>query len=407
MRRFVAIAAACALLLAACGGDDDVQPTVATAAADTLAIAPTSTTVAPASSAATPTTTTQATTTTTLQRLVPLEELQLALEVVADGFQQPVFMASPPGDRRRFVVDQPGIVWLIDEGDPEVFLDIRDQVRFRGEQGLLGLAFAPDHSVSGRFYVNYTTGNGSTRISEFIAGDAGSERVLLEIPQPANNHNGGMLAFGPEGHLWIGMGDGGSRDDRFRQAQDGSTLLGSLLRIDPAGDPYAIPADNPGGNLAAEVWAIGMRNPWRFSFDGADLWIGDVGQDRWEEIDRIDVSQQGGANFGWPLFEGSNCYLSNCEDTGLIAPVYEYEHAEGCSVTGGYVYRGAEIPELDGHYLFGDFCQGWIRGLTPSGDVIDWFGPQSVSGLSSFGVDAAGEVYVTSTDGTLYRVVRG
>ena len=300
------------------------------------------------------------------------------------------------------------MIWVIDEGEPETFLDLRDRVSFGGEQGLLGLAFPPDYATSGVLYVNYTADDGSTRVSEFVGGDAASERIVLEVAQPAANHNGGMLAFGPDGYLWIGMGDGGSRDDRFGNGQDATSLLGGLVRIDPTGNPYTIPADNPSGELAAELWAIGLRNPWRFSFDGTDLWIGDVGQDRWEEIDRIDVSAGGGVNFGWPLFEASHCYLSDdCDGAGLTAPVFEYEHADGCSVTGGYVYRGDAMPELDGHYLFGDFCSGWVWGIAPDGEVVEWLPRQSVPGLSSFGIDAAGEVYVTSTEGALYRVVRG
>lgn len=401
------------------GSDAVAQPTVAsTAGSDPTSVPSTSlppdtetTVVADPSTTTTVPGTTSAPTTTTL---VPLDELVLELEQVASGFEAPVFATAAPDDARLFVVDQPGVVWVIDGADPEVFLDIRDQVTYGGERGLLGLAFPADHATSGRFYVNYTDGGSDTLVSEFTAtgnrADPSSERIVLEVAQPANNHNGGMIAFGPDGYLWIGMGDGGGRDDRYGTGQDGLSLLGSMLRIDPTTDPYGIPADNPGvdgDELAPEVWAIGLRNPWRFSFDGEDLWIGDVGQNQWEEIDVVDVTAGAGLNFGWPRFEGSNCYLSSTCDSGdLVPPIYEYSHGEGCSVTGGYVYRGGAIPELDGHYLFGDYCSGWIRSLSPSGEAIQWFDQGTVSGLSSFGVDNAGEVYVTSLDGGLYRVAR-
>jgi len=332
--------------------------------------------------------------------------------MVADGFSQPVFVTAPPGDERLFVVDQPGVVWVIDEGDPEVFLDIRNRVVFGGEQGLLGLAFAPDFASSGRLYVNFVGSGPETRVSEFVASggaaDPGSERLVLSVDQPAPNHNGGMIGFGPDGLLWIGMGDGGGSNDRFGNAQDPSTLLGAMLRIDPAGDPYTIPASNPGGVFAPEVVAIGLRNPWRFSFDDGTLWIGDVGQDAWEEIDAVDVATIAGSNFGWPRYEGATCYLTDdCAADDLVAPVFAYPHEEGCSVTGGYVYRGASLPELDGHYLFGDYCAGWIHGLPPGGDEpFELFSPGSVPGLTSFGVDSAGELYVTSAGGAVYRIDR-
>jgi glucose/arabinose dehydrogenase len=418
-------------ILTACSGDDagdTLQPTAAPATSTTSdgvgTDVPESSTTTPDTAPETtpdttgaggtssePSTTTTSTTTTTAAPLVPLDELQLALEVIGDGFDQPVFLTSPPGDSRRFIVDQPGRIWTMegDGVDPEVFLDIRDAVRFEGEQGLLGLAFPPDHGDTGRYYVNYTANDGATTVSEFVGSDAGTERVLLRVDQPASNHNGGMLAFGPDGMLWIGMGDGGGSDDRFENAQDPTTLLGSMLRIDPTTDPYATPADNPGPPFAPEIWGIGLRNPWRFSFDGDDLWIGDVGQNAIEEINRLDLAAtRPGVNFGWPLFEGSDCYLAaQCDDTGLTRPVQEYGHEDGCSVTGGYVYRGAAIPELTAHYFLGDYCSGWIRGITPEGEVMEWFTAGTVTGLSSFGVDSAGELYVMSTSGVVYRIIRG
>ncbi len=416
-RPFRNLLIAAALFLAACGGDTaDPAPTTAPslpapAGSPTTAGAP-STTSAAASTTAPASTTTAASASTTTS-LAWLADLELTLTVVADGFAQPVLVTAPPGDPRLFVVDQTGIVWVVGDGDPEMFLDIRDRVVFGGEQGLLGLAFPPDYAASGRFYVDYVGAGPETRISEFVASgdsaDAGSERVVLTVDQPAGNHNGGMIAFGPDGLLWIGMGDGGSRDDRFGNGQDPATLLGAMLRIDPAGESYVVPDSNPGGEFAPEIVSIGLRNPWRFSFDGTTLWIGDVGQDAWEEIDAVDVAVAVGANFGWPLYEGDTCYLaSDCAVTGLVAPVYAYPHAEGCSVTGGYVYRGAAIPELTGQYVFGDYCGGWIRSLDPggSGEALEWFGSDSVPGLTSFGTDAAGEVYVTSISGTVYRIDR-
>ncbi len=405
-----------ALLLAACSGTE-ATPTTAPPAIPTSVATSTATTTSspettiPATTIAATTTTAAPVTVTTTS--VPLDELELDLMDVADGFEQPVHVTGPPGDPRLFVVDQPGLLWVIDGGDPEVFLDIRDRVLFGGEQGLLGLAFPPDHADTGLFYLNYVTSGPTTRVSELRVGEGvESERVLLQIPQPASNHNGGMIAFGPDGYLWIGMGDGGGGNDRFGNAQDPATLLGAMLRIDPDGDPYGIPDTNPGGTderWAPEIWAIGLRNPWRFSFDGDDLWIADVGQNAWEEIDLLDAGTSSGANLGWPLFEGSNCHLSDCDPGELVFPVAEYSHDEGCSVTGGVVYRGEGIPELSGHYFYGDYCAGWVRSLSgPSDDptVTEWFPPGTVGGLTGFGVDAVGELYLTSTDGTVLRLER-
>ncbi|HSF85816.1 MAG TPA: PQQ-dependent sugar dehydrogenase [Acidimicrobiia bacterium] len=428
-RSMLVFLVACAVVTTACAAGDPAQtlpePTIAAAASSTTSAGP-GTAAVPSSEATTsiadepaPTTTSSTTTTT----LVPLEQFELTLEEVASGFSAPVFVTSPPDDVRLFVVDQPGIIWVIDGGDPEVFLDIREPVISGGERGLLGLAFDPAFAASGKFYVNYTGSGNATRVSEFTVeggvADPDSERVLLRIDQPASNHNGGMIAFGPDEQLWIGMGDGGGSNDRYGHGQRPTTLLGSMLRIDPdrgelddpEGFQYAVPEDNPfvdeGGAGLLEVWAYGLRNPWRFSFDGMDLWIGDVGQNGREEINVIDIATGAGANFGWPRFEGSACYLSStCNDEGLVAPIVEYPHDEGCSVTGGYVYRGSEIPELTGHYFFGDYCSGWVRSLAPSGEVIEWFGRGTVGGLSSFGVDAAGELYVTALDGSIYRVAR-
>ena len=408
------------LVMASACGSADTTPTTAsdeetppTTAVSTLTTITTAGTTGPTASA--PATTPPATVTAgTTGAPRSLDDLVLTPTVVADGFEQPVFVTAPQGDARLFVVDQPGVVWVIDSGDPAIFLDIRERVLFGGEQGLLGLAFAPDFEATGLFYVNYVGAGPETRVAEFrsdgVVADADSERVLLTIDQPASNHNGGMIGFGPDGYLWIGMGDGGGRDDRFGTGQDPASLLGAMLRIDPLGEPYAVPESNPGPPFAAEIWAIGLRNPWRFSFDRSILWIGDVGQNAHEEINRIDVREATGPNFGWPRYEGSACYLSSdCADGDLVAPVFDYTHSEGCSVTGGYVYRGDAIPELTGHYFFGDFCGGWVRTLAPGSgplDLHEWLAPGTVPGLSSFGVDGRGEIYVVSTDGLIYRLER-
>ncbi len=421
MRPLLAVVAL-AVVAAGCA-DGESNPSVTTGGGATPTVAPTTTQPSavttsesrpPTTASAPPTTAATGTTTTISVPLLRLDELQLELTEVADGFDQPVFLTSAPGDDRLFVVDQPGRIWIIDGSQIEVFLDVSDRVVFGGEQGLLGLAFPPDYADSGVFYVNYVgrSNNGAeTRISAFSgieSADADSEQVLLRIDQPAANHNGGMIAFGPDGFLWIGMGDGGARDDRFGHGQRPDTLLGAMLRIDVRSDGYEIPPDNPASGepgYAPEVWATGLRNPWRFAFDGEDVWIADVGQNALEEVNQVSAAIPA-VNYGWPLFEGTRCYLSNCDDSGLTAPVTEYGHGEGCSVTGGVVYRGSAIPELDGHYLFGDFCGGWIRSFDASGTTHELFPPGTVGGLASFGADEAGEVYVISTNGGIFRIDR-
>jgi glucose/arabinose dehydrogenase len=341
---------------------------------------------------------------------IPVEDTVLALEPVADGFSQPVFAIGHGG--RLFVVDQPGRIWVIDDANPEVFLDIRQPVAFGGERGLLGLAFHPEHDDL--LYVNYTGLDGATTVAEYRfdsgGADPGSQRIVLRIPQPARNHNGGMIAFGPDGSLWVGMGDGGGSDDRFGHGQRGDTLLGAMLRIEvgPEVTPYGVAGDY--GFEAAEVWAIGMRNPWRFAFDGRDLWIADVGQNAREEINRVSVDDVG-LNFGWPLFEGDACYRggSRCDDpVPYTAPVHVYRHPEGCSITGGFVYRGSAFPQLAGHYFFSDFCGGFIRSIAPSGEVFDWTGQTgTVDAVTSFGVDGDGELLIMSASGSVQRIVPG
>ena len=281
------------------------------------------------------------------------------------------------------MIEQEGVIHRIDPASPgrtDIFLDIRSSVTRGGnEEGLLGLAFAPNFADNGRFYVYYSAASPRRSVlSRFEVrpdglADPTSEHVVLEVDQPFRNHNGGMIAFGPDGMLYVGLGDGGSAGDPHRNGQNPGTLLGTILRIateEPVeGATYAIPADNPfAGQSGArgEVWAYGLRNPWRFSFDRAtgDLWVGDVGQNAREEIDIVHP----GANYGWNVMEGTTCFRTrSCNDDGLQAPVAEYGHNLGCSVTGGYVYRGQRIPALEGVYLYGDFCSGRIWGLRYDG----------------------------------------
>jgi glucose/arabinose dehydrogenase len=350
-------------------------------------------------------------------------QVRLQLQNVATGLTQPLFLDAPPGDDRLFIVEQPGRIRVVTAGTlrPEPFLDITDLTVSGGEGGLLGLAFHPQYAANGRFYVHYTDRSGDTRIAEYVVGsdpnqaDRTSGRVLFSASQPASNHNGGMLAFGPDGYLYIGLGDGGGGGDQFSNGQRPSTVLGSILRTDvDSGSQYGIPAGNPfvAGGGAAEVWAYGLRNPWRFSFDGHRLYIADVGQGKWEEIDVLTTSD-GGANLGWSIMEGTHCFdpARGCNQAGLVLPVFEYPHGEGCSVTGGYVYRGTALPELAGHYFYGDFCSGWVRSFRYTGDGVtdtwEWAGNLgTVASLTSFGTDGLGELYVLSGGGDVYRIVR-
>jgi glucose/arabinose dehydrogenase len=300
----------------------------------------------------------------------------------------------------------------------EPFLDITGDVDSGGnEQGLLGLAFHPGYADNGRFFVYVTNNGGDTEVLEYRVSDdpnradAGSQRELLEVVQPASNHNGGMLEFGPDGYLYVGLGDGGGADDQFGNGQRPDTLLGTILRLDvDSFEPYAIPPDNPfvDGGGAREVWAYGLRNPWRFSIDAATntLYIGDVGQSRFEEIDAVDLGL-GGLNYGWPAAEGNDCREGDC--SGFTAPVLTYGHGEGCSVTGGYVYRGEAMPELDGHYFYADWCGGWVRSFRFDGtvsDEIDWSSELGAIGaITSFGTDTAGELYIATGEGTVFKLV--
>jgi len=312
-----------------------------------------------------------------------------------------------------FIIEKAGRIRIFQDGQllEQPFLNISDRVGSNGnEQGLLGLAFHPQYAQNGRFFVNYTDTAGNTVIARYqVSGDPNvadpnSEVKLLGVDQPFANHNGGMLTFGPDGYLYAGLGDGGSAGDPSGNGQRTDVLLGKILRLDvDSADPYAMPEDNPFGN---EVWAYGLRNPWRFSFDKltGDLYIGDVGQGDWEEIDYLPSGSLGGTNFGWNLREGAHDYKGSAS-LDLIDPVAEYSHQEGgCSVTGGYVYRGS-MPEWNGIYLYGDYCSGFIWGLIRAND--GWQKQQlfeTAVRINSFGQDAAGEMYLVSDSGMIYRL---
>lgn len=347
----------------------------------------------------------------------------LRLVEVVTGLSAPVALTTPPGDPRLFIVEQSGRIRVVEDGTllTAPFLDIRDRVRDGGEQGLLGLAFHPDYARNGRLYVNYTDNGGATRVARYTAraddpdrADPATERILLTVAQPFANHNGGHVAFGPDGMLWIGMGDGGSAGDPGNEGQDRTSLLGALLRLDvDGGDPYRIPADNPyaNGGGRGEIWATGLRNPWRWSFDGPSglLYIADVGQNRWEEVN-VAPADEPGVNYGWRTMEGPDCFnpSSGCNRNGLHLPVLSYGHGEGCSVTGGVVYRGQDVPGLVGHYLYGDYCGGWIRSFRLQGDTAA-DRQERFAGLGNvvaFGEDRDGEVHVLTGDGRVLRIAR-
>jgi glucose/arabinose dehydrogenase len=352
--------------------------------------------------------------------------IAVALTKVLGGLETPVGLANAgDGSGRLFVLEKVGRIRVVRNGrlEPVSFLDITDRVgSSSSEQGLLGVAFHPQHAANGVFFVNYTNRQGSTVVSRFsIRGDPpvadpSSEVVLLTVAQPAANHNGGHLAFGPDGALYIGMGDGGGAGDQYGNGQNGGTLLGAMLRLDvDGGQPYAVPPDNPfvgNPDVRDEIWAIGLRNPWRFSFDGqtGDLYIADVGQNQYEEVNFQREGSSGGQNYGWPIMEAAHCFPSDrtCDRAGLTLPIVEYNHTQGCSITGGYVYRGSEFPSLNGIYFFGDYCSGRIWGVRADGEggwqVAEL--AQADIRLSTFGQDEAGGLYVVDmAGGELFKVV--
>jgi glucose/arabinose dehydrogenase len=401
VRVVVALVTALCVIGTGCTGGDAPEPSATSSAPGSPAGPPTPSTARPSP---TP----------------ELADVAVRLRKVA-ALEQPLALAVRPGDPALYVAQKTGLVVAVRGGtvDPEPVLDMTGDVSLGSEQGLLGLVFSPD----GRYgYVNYTDTNGDTHITEFAMrdgiADPSSRRDLLVVDQPFSNHNGGHLAFGPDGHLYIGLGDGGSAGDPNGNGQSLSVLLGKMLRIDPrpsGSDPYGVPADNPfveRPGARPEIWAYGLRNPWRYSFDRltGDLWIGDVGQGEWEEVDLQPGASAGGENYGWNLMEGTHPYSGAEPPDGAVPPVFEYSHDEGgCVVTGGYVYRGEAIPQLRGAYVFADFCLGQLEALrVRDGDVTDHrvLGPV-VSTISSFGEDASGELYALSLSEGIYKLVPG
>ena len=348
------------------------------------------------------------------------------LHRITDRLSSPVYVTAPPGDTARlFVVEQGGRVRVLHHDSllAKPFLDIGVHIVSGGEQGLLSLAFHPSYSANGRFYVYFTNRVGDIRIVRYtvsadpdVADSTSGDTVLAVVHQPYGNHNGGLVLFGPDGKLYAGLGDGGSGGDPDGNGQNRKALLGKILRLDvDAAVPYAIPSDNPFfGDTSArgEIWLYGLRNPWRFSFDRltGDLYTGDVGQNAWEEIDVLVAGTPAGVNYGWNPMEGSHCYAaSSCPVPGLVLPVAEYSHSEGCSVTGGYVVRDTTVPSLVGRYLYGDYCSGWVRSFAYAGGQAtnpqQWPALAVTGGLGSFGEDARGSVYITTLSGNLYRII--
>jgi len=354
----------------------------------------------------------------------------LSLKTVAAGLDFPLYLATAPGDNSRlFIVEKGGLIRIIRNGTllGTPFLDIRNLVSTGSEQGLLGLAFDLNYAANGRFYVSYTDTAGDSRIVRYLVSgnpdvaQAAPDRIFLTINQPFANHNGGNTVFGPDGYLYIGMGDGGSGNDPQGNGQDLTDLLGSLLRIDvsPQGD-YTVPDDNPFISQPAarpELWDVGLRNPWRFSFDRetGDLYIADVGQNAREEINVAPAAQGRGKglNYGWNIMEGTLCTPGvnpDCSKTGLTLPVLDYDHSSGnCSVTGGYVYRGSAIPEIRGTYFYADYCAGWVKSFVYRNGAAtvpkDWESLRPGGNITSFGEDGQGELYILTSQGGVYRII--
>ena len=379
MRRTYAPASALLLLLlaAACGGGGaaaSTPPTSSAAPPPPSSAAPSSSTASPPTSAA----------------------RGVALRRVVTGLDQPVDVVGVPGTSDLAIVQKTGLV-RIWHGRlrPKPLLDLTGRVSGSSEQGLLSIAFSPSYTANGRAYVDYTDLAGDTHVAE-VDTRTGSMHTILFVHQPYANHNGGQLAFGPDGRLYVGMGDGGSEGDPQGNGQNPHLLLGKILRLD-------VSRSNP----QPEIYALGLRNPWRFSFDpsNGDLWIGDVGQNRYEEVDRLGAGRPAGANLGWNLMEGNARYAPGPLPAGLVAPVAVYSHAHGCSITGGFVYRGHAVPALLGRYVFGDFCSGTIWSMPAAGGRYTQVHVPPVQQLSSFGTDTRGQLYAVSLAGTVYRFV--
>jgi glucose/arabinose dehydrogenase len=358
----------------------------------------------------------------------PEGTVAVGLQEVASGLSFPLYLTAPAGDTGRlFIVEKGGAIRIVKDGTllPTPFLDLTGRVTTGGEQGLLGLAFDPGYAGNGRFVVHYTDVSGNTVVSLFHVAaddpdraDPASETVVLTAEQPFTNHNGGQILFGPDGMLYIGLGDGGGEGDPGGRGQSLTDLLGAILRIDVAsGTSYTVPPDNPfvgRADARPEIWSFGLRNPWRFTFDPAtgDLYLADVGQDAWEEVDVVTAAAGAGrgANFGWSRTEGRHCYADpGCDVSRDTQPVLEYSHTDGCSISGGFVYRGAAIPALQGHYFYADYCQGWVRSFRlQNGEAVEpqqWPTLAPGGAVPSFGQDAAGELYVLSAEGRVFRIV--
>jgi glucose/arabinose dehydrogenase len=428
------------LLLAACtptfspraGAPAAVTSPAPAAAAENTAVATTAPVRAADATATEPISLPTPTITSEIAPLAP-DQVRVRLAPAYDGFEAPVFLThAGDGSGRLFVVEKTGKIWIIVDGEvqPAPFLDVSSKITAAGnEQGLLGLAFAPTFAETGHFFINYTDKQGATTVARYTVADADPNQadaqsafLVLTVAQPAANHNAGMLDFGPDGYLYVPLGDGGAANDRFGNGQNPATLLGKILRLDVTTDPaqpYQIPADNPfvsadwnGQDVRDEVWAIGLRNPWRTSFDRetGDFWVADVGQNQIEEVNVLQPGAPGGENLGWPIMEGMSCFnAADCDQTGLTLPVADYTHVGGnCSVTGGYVYRGAEFPQWRGIYFYGDYCSGRFWALAPDGSG-GWRNAEILDAdfvLSSFGEDEAGELYALDYgSGVIYHLM--
>lgn len=356
----------------------------------------------------------------------PVDALALELEPVATGLEGAVHLASPPGDERIFVVERAGRVRIVRDGAllATPFLDISSRVTCCHEQGLLSIAFDPRWQTTGYFYLFLVDQGGDIAVERFTADPESDVTTdaptpVLSVGHPSDIHHGGLLQFGPDGMLYISTGDG-QYGDPAGNAQNLGSLLGKILRIDVTTLPYAIPEDNPFAGeegRRGEIWAYGLRNPWRYDVvpragaaGSADLYVTDVGHERYEELNVV-PENAGGSNFGWRIMEASHCYPAGatCETAGLTLPTHEYSHAVGCSIIGGHVYRGSALPELAGHYFFADYCEGWLKTLAPASEdheVREWTIPDAGS-IHSFGVDAQDEPYLLTGSGTVYRIVRG
>ena len=351
------------------------------------------------------------------------QSISLGTQEVARGLDNPVYLTAPSGDSRLFVVEQPGRIRIIDNGRlvEKPFLDITGKVGYGGERGLLSVAFHPLYRSNGFLFVNYTDKNGDTHVERYSVSsdrnvlDPTTAKLILAIDQPYSNHNGGLVMFGPDGMLYFGMGDGGSQRDPHNNGQNPNALLGKLLRINvDRDDPYSIPSGNPyaRGGGKGEVWAIGLRNPWRFSFDKPTglLYIADVGQDKYEEVN-IAPANRPGVNYGWSAMDGPDCFKSSaCNKSQFQQPALTYTHDSGtCSIIGGFVYRGRAIPEIVGQYFYSDYCNSWVRSLSYANDKVSAYHQWIDGGLGSivsFGEDSQGELYICSSNGRVYRIIK-